>query len=474
MKFRYKVMFVNLAVLSICLGVVGYLMIHNNFELAWRTQLENATVKNNLVQHTLEYSLLQRLQQKDISLEETLRDLGMQTARNLPKADATFYVQYNRQYLYSYDGNEKRISNQLFENLQEGGKNYIILEMEGKYLVYVTSCSQVQDNPLNIITCSDITGLYEMLDKQVRYFTLVIVAVLLAAALAAYGFSRLLTHPLEKLEKAAEKIASGQYGTRAEVRSSDEVGELAVRFNDMAQAVGEHMQELREEIQKREQFVADFSHELKTPMTSMIGYADTLRSYDLPREEQLLALNYIVSEGKRLESMSFKLFDLIYLKWSEIEMADVPIREMLTIVEKSILPLLKSKKQSLVLHVEPGNIWGNCELLAEAVINLVDNARKASAEGASIEIIGEKRESGYRLRIIDHGIGMSQDTVSHICDEFFMADKSRARKQGGAGIGMSLVAAIMEQHHIEWGIESELGQGTSVYMVFDGASTALH
>ena len=467
MKFRYKVMLANLAVLSICLGVVGYLMIRNNFELAWQTQLENATVKNNLVQHTLEYSLLQQLQRKNISLEETLQDLGVQTARNLPQTDATFYVRYDQQYLYSYDGNERRIGRQLFEDLQEGGKNYIILETEGMYLVYVTSCSQVQDSPLNVITCSDISGLYEMLDKQVRYFTLVLVVVLLAAALTAYGFSRLLTHPLENLERAAGEIASGCYDTRAEVQSSDEVGELAVRFNDMAQAVGRHMQEMQEEIQKREQFVADFSHELKTPMTSMIGYADTLRSYELPREEQLLALNYIVSEGKRLESMSFKLFDLIYLKWNDIEMADVPVQEMLNIVKRSTLPLLESKQQSLVLHVEKGNIWGNCELLAEAVINLVDNARKASAEGSSIEIIGEKKDSQYRLQVMDSGIGMSEDTVRHICDEFFMADKSRARKQGGAGIGMSLVAAIMEQHHTEWGIESELGQGTKVYMVFD-------
>lgn len=472
MKFRYKVMLANLTVLSICLGIVGYLMIRNNFELAWQTQLGNATVKNNLVQYTLEYALLQQLLEREISLEETLRDLGMQTARNLPQADATFYVKYDNQYLYSYDGNEERISSRLFEDLQEGGKNYIVLETEGKYLVYVTSCSQVQEHPLNIITCSDISGLYEMLDNQIRYFTLVLVVVLLAAALAAYGFSRLLTHPLESLERAAGEIASGCYSTRAKVQSSDEVGELATRFNDMAQAVGEHMQELQEEIQRREQFVADFSHELKTPMTSMIGYADTLRSYELPREEQLLALNYIVSEGKRLESMSFKLFDLIYLKWNEIEMAEVPVREVLGIAERSMLPLLKSRQQSLVIHVEPGKIWGNCELLAEAVINLIDNAGKASPEGGSIEITGERQEFQYRLQITDYGMGMSEDTLRHICDEFFMEDKSRARKQGGAGIGMSLVAAIMESHHIKWGIESEPGRGTNVYMVIHSREEA--
>ena len=82
----------------------------------------------------------------------------------------------------------------------------------------------------------------------------------------------------------------------------------------MAQAVSDHVDELNDMVHRREQFVADFTHEIKTPMTSIIGYADTMRSLELPREEQIMALGYIFSEGKRLESMSNKLFDLIYLR----------------------------------------------------------------------------------------------------------------------------------------------------------------
>lgn len=108
----------------------------------------------------------------------------------------------------------------------------------------------------------------------------------------------------------AEEIIDGSYETRITVKSQDEVGLLAENFNRMAEAVSEKIGELQGMIRKRDQFVADFTHEIKTPMTSIIGYADTMRSMELPREEQLLALSYIFSEGKRLERMSGKLFDL--------------------------------------------------------------------------------------------------------------------------------------------------------------------
>ena len=155
-----------------------------------------------------------------------------------------------------------------------------------------------------MISRSDVSDAYALRDWEIRYFRLILFVCLMIESLLIYVISRYLTRPLEQLNRVAEEITDGSYETRITVKSQDEVGLLAENFNRMAEAVSEKIGELQGMIRKRDQFVADFTHEIKTPMTSIIGYADTMRSMELPREEQLLSLSYIFSEGRRLERMS--------------------------------------------------------------------------------------------------------------------------------------------------------------------------
>lgn len=238
----------------------------------------------------------------------------------------------------------------------------------------------------------------------------------------------------------------------------------------MAGAVAEHVEELNDMIRRRDQFVADFTHEIKTPMTTIIGYADTMRSMELPREEEIMALSYIFSEGKRLESMSGKLFELIYLKQHDIDKKAIHMTELVSQVVKIVEPAMAKKHIQITSDIEPAVTEGNKELLVTAFVNLMDNARKASLEGKSIELVGrlaeESGDYGYELTVVDHGIGMTEEEAKRICDEFYMVDKSRSRKEGGAGIGMSLVALILEHHGAGLRIESEPGKGTRMHVRF--------
>ena len=133
---------------------------------------------------------------------------------------------------------------------------------------------------------------------------------LLCAALS-YTVSRVLTAPLEGLSRASRAIASGNYASRVRVRSSDEVGMVSQDFNVMADRLERQILELRQSVERQERFVGSFAHEMKTPMTSLIGYAELIRSGTLTQEEQSEAAGYLYSEGKRLESLSRKLLDLL-------------------------------------------------------------------------------------------------------------------------------------------------------------------
>jgi len=155
-----------------------------------------------------------------------------------------------------------------------------------------------------------------------------------------------------------------------------------------------------------------------------------------------------------------KLFDLIYLKDNDLVRSEINTTGMAKEIADSMQPILDRKEIHLETAVESAIIYGDLELLKTVFINLIDNARKASTEQSTIWFRGFSKENTYIFQVEDHGCGMDEETKQHICDEFYMADKSRSRAEGGAGLGMSLASLIILRHGATMEIESELGRGS--------------
>lgn len=408
MKFRYKVLITNLILLSVSLGLVGYLMIHKNFELAKETQISNAVIQNNLVQSSVEYEVLQALNREE-SVKGALPDIGAQVSSGMRAENVTFFIYYGDKLVYNETEENANLKKVWEAQQEDGNKNYAIFEEDGHYYIYVTAASKVGDENLCMISRSDVSDAYALRDQEIRYFRLILFICLMIESLLIYVISRYLTRPLEQLNRVAEEITDGSYETRITVKSQDEVG--------------------------------------------------------------LLALSYIFSEGRRLERMSGKLFDLIYLREHEMEKEAVQVENVSSEVLKVVTPSFAAKGLVLKENIEPAVLYGNKELLVTALVNLLDNARKASKEHGVIEFSGKRIQEEenpfyYELSVKDYGIGMTKEETERICDEFYMADKSRARQEGGAGIGMSLVALILEHHQAELIIESEPKKGTKMRICF--------
>ena len=408
MKFRYKVLITNLILLSVSLGLVGYLMIHKNFELAKETQISNAVIQNNLVQSSVEYEVLQALNREE-SVKGALPDIGAQVSSGMRAENVTFFIYYGDKLVYNETEENANLKKVWEAQQEDGNKNYAIFEEDGHYYIYVTAASKVGDENLCMISRSDVSDAYALRDREIRYFRLILFICLMIESLLIYVISRYLTRPLEQLNRVAEEITDGSYETRITVKSQDEVG--------------------------------------------------------------LLALSYIFSEGKRLERMSGKLFDLIYLREHEMEKEAVQVENVSHEVLKVVTPSFEAKGLALKENIEPAVLYGNKELLVTALVNLLDNARKASKEHGVIEFSGKRIQEEenpfyYELSVKDYGIGMTKEETERICDEFYMADKSRARQEGGAGIGMSLVALILEHHQAELIVESEPKKGTKMRICF--------
>jgi signal transduction histidine kinase len=463
-KFRYKVLFVNLIILSIILGFTGYLFVYRNYNQALDSELRNAASENNMVKASLEYELLEVLNSGKYSLKKDVNRLAKRVDSGMLLSGSTLYVMLEDEIVYSGDGREDEIPTELAGS---GSKRYIYQDNGKQYHVYISSPGYINKANLYIITRKDITGVYTQLNDNLKFLKTISVVVLILSALIMYVITYLLTRPLEKLNRITTQISGGDYTVRADVKSDDEVGELAGNFNTMAGSVEEHVEELKDMVKRRDQFVADFTHEMKTPMTTIIGYADSVRHLDLSEEERDMSLDYIYTEGRRLETMSQKLFDLIYLKGNDIFMEEHDAEELGRQIVLHMKPIMDRKKIQLKTDFEEGTVYGDIELIKTVFINLLDNARKASDEGAVVSFTGRVKQDGdekkYEFLVEDSGIGMDEETRVRLFDEFFMADKSRTRKEGGAGLGMSLVAIILQKHEAEIKVESELGQGTRIF-----------
>ncbi len=452
-----------------------------NNSMMIESQIKNAVVENNLAQSVIEYSLLDVINSGS-SITKKLPKIGDEVSAGMLSGTSDLFIRYDNDILFRTNDSTD-IKNVLFDQHDGIKKNYII-SREGKELyIYVTSFGTINDKNLNIITRQNITDIDNLMNKNVKDYMVLTISILILSGILVYIISYLLTRPLEQLNRVTDAFANGDYSARSDIHSNDEVGLLSSKFNDMAVSVEDHIDELNDMLHRRDQFVADFTHEIKTPMTAIIGYADTIRSVDLSREEEIHAANYIFSEGKRLEQMSMKLFDLLYIKDHHIEKTPYNASVLGDEIVTSVTPLLEESCIKLKYHFDNAVVVCEPGLIKTVLINLIDNAGKASENNSVIEVYGNRVEDNlhtnndkqkttsnlqlYRFTVKDYGIGIPLEDINRICDEFYMIDKSRSRKKGGAGLGLSLANIILLEHDTKLEIESEVGKGTTISFVLN-------
>ena len=218
--------------------------------------------------------------------------------------------------------------------------------------------------------------------------------------------------------------------------------------------------QLQESVIQKEEFMSSFSHEVKTPMTAILGFADLLRTCDCDEQTRQKAAQYIYTEGKRLENLSYTLMDLLALGNNQIELKSVSMK----VIVKQLKDYYQGKHIQNILEFDKMDIWvfSQADLLFMLLRNLIDNSIKASQEGQRIQIKTDVFHDKVKISVIDEGIGMSEEDVKKATEAFYMADKSRARSMGGAGLGLTFVKRICDVHHTGLSIQSQLGVGTTV------------
>lgn len=292
-------------------------------------------------------------------------------------------------------------------------------------------------------------------------------AVILLMSFFLYQFLNIIFRPLRQISSASAKIANGDYSSRISVRGKDEISGVAHNFNLMAEQIENQIKQLEETSEQKQQFIDNFSHELRIPLTAVYGYAEYIQKALLSEEERFECTQFIMSECTRLQNMAYQLLDMALLRRDEMQDRDCSIKELFAESQKAMHVRASEKKIRLDYVIAQNYvIRGNMEQLLILINNLIDNAIKASRQEDEIRICAYSEESAIVMEVEDHGTGMEAEQLSHIKEAFYRVDKARSRAAGGAGLGLAICERIIQIHHADMSFISELGVGTIVKLSF--------
>ena len=301
--------------------------------------------------------------------------------------------------------------------------------------------------------------------KNILFFTGI--AVILMMSFFLFQFLNIIFRPLRQISSASAKIANGNYGSRISVRGKDEISGVAYNFNLMAEQIENQIGQLEEASEQKQQFIDNFSHELRIPLTAIYGYAEYIQKAFMSEEERYECTQFIMSECSRLQNMAYQLLDMALLRRDEMKDSDCSVKELFAESEK-VMHVRASEKKIRLTYVLPPNyvVRGNMEQLLILLNNLIDNAIKASRQEDEIHIRAYAEESAVVMEVRDHGAGMEKEQILHIKEAFYRVDKARSRAGGGAGLGLAICERIIQLHHADMSFVSEPGAGTTVKLSF--------
>ena len=280
------------------------------------------------------------------------------------------------------------------------------------------------------------------LSEILKMFVVSSLAVLILAFAAVYFITADLVRPLRKMVAATQAFSKGDFTVRVPVESYDEIGKLAISFNNMATSLA------TTEVTRRS-FTANVSHELRTPMTTIAGFIDGILDGTIPPEKRDDYLRIVSDEVKRLSRLVRSMLNI-----ARIEAGELQIKPDLFDVNETVIRTVFTFEKPLeekgieVRGLDNGKVMveADPDLIHQVVYNLIENAVKFCNEHGYIEVSYRADDAYTYVGIKNSGDGIAKDEIPHIFDRFYKTDKSRSREKGGAGLGLHIVRSIVNLH----------------------------
>ncbi len=307
----------------------------------------------------------------------------------------------------------------------------------------------------SIFAASNSTGTDALLSTMTRTVTMAVLWIMLASLIAVYFITERFISPIREMSRAARSFANGQFDARVDVIGDDEVAELATAFNNMASSL-QNLEDMRRT------FLANVSHDLRTPMTTISGFIDGILDGAIPPEQQGYYLEVIASEVRRLSRLVSSLLDISRIEAGERKFTPTvyDICEQGREIVISNIQRLEDKNLDVRFECELDNMYvlADKDAIHQIFYNICDNAIKFSREGGAYEINIREKSGTVFVSVYNEGEGIPEEDLPFIFERFYKSDKSRGKDKSGVGLGMHISRAIIEAHGQKIWVESEYGK----------------
>lgn len=323
-----------------------------------------------------------------------------------------------------------------------------------------------------LVIDSSIESLQTAADIATRFLAYVGIVITLLASIAVYFYSKRFVRPIEEMSDIAQRMSSLDFNAKIVNLPKDEIGTLGKSMNQMAEQLEETISELKSaniELKKdidrkiqldemRQEFLSHVSHELKTPIALIQGYAEGLvDNVNEDAESREFYCDVIIDEARKMNVMVQKLMTLNQIEFgqNQVEMQRFDIVELLSnIVESNEIRFLKKQASIRFEPSEPVYVWGDEFMIEDVVNNYVSNACNHIVPEGTATVWVEPKEDVARIWVYNDGNQIPEEDLEKVWIKFYKVDKARTREYGGSGVGLSIVAAIMEAHGRAYGVEN--------------------
>jgi signal transduction histidine kinase len=316
-----------------------------------------------------------------------------------------------------------------------------------------------------VFVCSAAVNQNDLLGAMIKTIIVASLWIMLAALIAVYFTSEKVIGPLKDMSRAAKNFAAGHFDVRVPVRGSDEVAELAVAFNNMAESL-DNLENMRNT------FMANVSHDLRTPMTTIAGFIDGILAGAIPPEKHEYYLGIIATEVRRLSRLVASLLDISRMQAGDrkFTMAPFDICEMARQIIISFEQKIEAKKLEVEFECEEDymSVKADRDAIYQILYNICDNAVKFSSEGGVLRItIMRYKDKKLLVSVFNEGQGIPPEDVPFVFERFYKSDKSRGLDKTGVGLGLFIAKTIILAHHQDIWVKSQYGKNCEFCFTLD-------
>lgn len=471
MKFSQKIFLISFILIIIVVNIIGIVMINHTYKLNIDKEIEKSIFQTNNIMHEL--TVYSSYDLSTVASNYLKNGINVDVYINGQRAYTNFKIedsQIAERLLTDEDKikDEELLDNvseieikENHENMQSTINQSSNIEYMDSYIINDKIFMKLKRNDYIVITLSNISEANNMKQEQISFFIELSVISSLIIALFLSITVNFLTRKIKKLDKAVNKVKQGNFNIKLTNLGNDEIGNFGKSFNEMTIAIQDNVNKIQEISENRKQFIGDLTHEIRTPLTSIIGYSSLINNDKVTDNNTIKQYSSkIYEEGKYIQQMSEKLMQMLLVENGSIDKKFINISEEIKIIVEELKNLFN--KAIFNIQIEE-NVYKEVDkvLLKSLIYNLVKNAISSYNTIPKVDIYLSKKE----LTIIDYGKGIPEDKIEKIKEPFYTLNTDRNRKISGMGLGLTLCLRIASVHNWKLNIKSEIGKGTKITII---------